>query len=55
LVKPFIDKDTLQKLAVSSNTPVDEIAKFIPKTLILKEYGGENPLETPIPDFSGKE
>ena len=42
MVKPFIDKDTQMKLIVHSSVPVEDVLKYLPKALLLKEFGGEN-------------
>lgn len=52
MVKPFIDKDTLQKLFVKSGMPVEEFLKVMPKSAILKEFGGDNETILPKPVYS---
>jgi hypothetical protein len=49
--KPFVDADTLSKLIVSSGVPLDEMLQLLPKSMILKAYGGENEAVLPQPTF----
>jgi len=42
MVKPFIDKDTMSKLLVNSGVPLDELFKVMPKSMLMKEFGGDN-------------
>ena len=52
IAKAFIDKDTLSKLSVNSGLPMEEMLKLIPKNILLKEFGGDNEVVLPTPDFS---
>jgi len=52
MVKPFIDKDTLNKLIVASSFPMEDIVKIIPPEYLIKEYGGlYDKEELAIPKF----